>query len=41
MNVGHYGSARLWNNTLRWGVQVQQEKINDKIVEWSKLDRHC
>lgn len=26
MNVGHYGSARLWNNTLRWGVQVQQEK---------------
>ena len=38
MNVGHYGSARLWNNTLRWGVQVQQEKINDKIVEWEKRD---
>ena len=38
MNFGHYGSARLWNNTLRWGLQVQQERINDKIIEWEKRD---
>ena len=38
LNVGHYGSARIWNNTLRWGVQVQRERINDKIVEWEKRD---
>ena len=38
MNVGHYGSARLWNNNLKWGAQVQFERINDKIVEWEKRD---
>lgn len=38
MNIGHYGTARLWNNTLRWGLQVQQERINDKIIEWEKRD---
>ena len=38
MNVGHYGSARLWNNTLKWGAQVQFERINDRISEWEKRD---
>lgn len=38
MNVGHYGSSRLKNNTLRWGVTAQFEKINDQISEWEKRD---
>ncbi len=38
MNVGHYGMARLLNNTLKWGATVQTEKINDKISEWEKRD---
>lgn len=38
MNVGHYGSARILNNTLRWGATVQVEKINDRISEWEKRD---
>lgn len=38
MNVGHYGNMRLNNNTLRWGVTAQLEKINDQISEWEKRD---
>ena len=38
MNVGHYGVARIKNNTLKWGATVQLEKINDKISEWEKRD---
>ncbi len=38
MNVGHYGSARLDNHTLKWGATVQMERINDKISEWEKRD---
>lgn len=38
MNIGHYGSSRLKNNTLRWGATLQMEKINDKINEWEKRD---
>ena len=36
--VGHYGVARIKNNTLKWGATVQLEKINDKISEWEKRD---
>ena len=38
MNIGHYGSARILNNTFRWGATVQVEKINDRISEWEKRD---
>lgn len=38
MNVGHYGSARIKNNTLKWGATVQMEKIKDRISEWEKRD---
>lgn len=38
MNIGHYGSSRLKSNTLKWGITVQMEKINDKINEWEKRD---
>lgn len=38
MNVGHYGIANLLNNTLKWGVTAQWERINDKISEWEKRD---
>ena len=38
VNVGHYGMARLLNNTLRWGATVQMERIYDRISEWEKRD---
>lgn len=38
MNVGHYGSSRIKNNTIKWGATVQMEKINDRISEWEKRD---
>ena len=38
MNVGHYGSSKIKNNTLKWGATVQMEKINDRISEWQKRD---
>ena len=38
MNVGHYGSSKIKNNTLKWGTTVQMEKINDRISEWEKRD---
>ena len=38
MNVGHYGSTRLKNNTLKWGATVQMEQIKDRISEWEKRD---
>lgn len=38
MNVGHYGSTRMKNNTIKWGTTVQMEKINDRISEWEKRD---
>jgi len=38
MNVGHYGWTRIANNTVRWGLMVQRERINDKISEWERRD---
>ncbi len=38
VNVGHYGSTRMWQHTLKWGVQAQLEKITDRISEWEKRD---
>lgn len=38
MNVGHYGTTRIQQHTLRWGVQTQMEKIADRISEWEKRD---
>lgn len=38
MNVGHYGSSKIRNNTIQWGATVQMEKINDRISEWEKRD---
>ncbi len=38
MNVGHYGSSKIKNNTLKGGATVQMEKINDRISEWEKRD---
>lgn len=37
-NIGHYGSARKDNHTIKWGAQVQMEKITDRISEWEKRD---
>lgn len=37
-NINHYGSARLKNHTIQWGLTYQQEKIEDKISEWEKRD---
>jgi hypothetical protein len=38
INISHYGQTRYNNNTVRWGLSVQQEKIHDKISEWEKRD---
>ena len=38
VNVGHYGSTRMRQHTLKWGVQAQLEKITDRISEWEKRD---
>lgn len=38
INVGHYGITRIKNNTLKWGAQIQVERVNDKINEWEKRD---
>jgi hypothetical protein len=38
INVGHYGSARIKSNTLKWGATVQFENISDRISEWDKRD---
>lgn len=38
MNISHYGQTRFNNNTIRWGLSLQQEKIHDKISEWEKRD---
>ncbi len=38
LNIGHYGSWRLTNNTIKWGITLLGEKINDKISEWEKRD---
>ena len=38
MNVGHFGSSRIKNNTLKWGATLQREKILDRINEWEKRD---
>lgn len=38
MNIAHNGSARFGVNSLQWGLQLQREKIEDKISEWEKRD---
>ncbi|MDR0431575.1 MAG: TonB-dependent receptor [Tannerellaceae bacterium] len=38
MNIGHYGSARIKSNTVKWGATVQFENITDRISEWEKRD---
>ncbi|MDR1161117.1 MAG: TonB-dependent receptor [Tannerellaceae bacterium] len=38
MNIGHYGSARIKSNTVKWGATIQLENISDRISEWDKRD---
>lgn len=37
-NIRHNGSFKLGKHALKWGMTLQQEKINDKIKEWSVRD---
>jgi len=37
-NVNHYGSVRITNNTIKWGLTFQSEKIQDHISEWERRD---
>ncbi len=37
-NVSHSGLIFLKNNTLGWGLSVQQENIIDNIKEWHRTD---
>ena len=34
----HMGTLIRDNNTLRWGIKWQQERIRDKISEWEMID---
>ena len=36
--IRHNGSFRFGKHALKWGMSLQQEKINDKIKEWSVRD---
>ncbi len=38
INIGHRGSWKDGHNTLKWGVSVQQEKIDDQITEFQTRD---
>ncbi|QIK55582.1 TonB-dependent receptor plug domain-containing protein [Dysgonomonas sp. HDW5B] len=37
-NIRHLGSFKVGKHALKWGLTLQQEKINDKIKEWSVRD---
>lgn len=37
-NISHNGSFKFGKHALKWGMTLQQEKINDKIKEWSVRD---
>ena len=37
-NVGHSGEAKTANHYVRWGAQLQYEKITDVISEWEWRD---
>lgn len=37
-NIRHLGSFKVGKHVLKWGLTLQQEKINDKIKEWSVRD---
>lgn len=38
MNIGHFGSFKINKHLLRWGLNIQQEKIDDRIKEWEMRD---
>ena len=38
ITFGHYGESKLKNNTVKWGINLQLEKIKDRIGEWEKRD---
>jgi hypothetical protein len=37
-SFSHIGTFIRDQNTLKWGLSWQQERINDKISEWGKVD---
>lgn len=37
-SLQHRGTHNIKNTTLRWGVQYQNEQINDRMREWNVLD---
>ena len=38
INIGHSGTKRINNNTLKWGATLQLENIADRINEWERRD---
>ncbi len=38
VNISHVGSTRVAGNDIRWGLSLQQEKIDDRIREWERRD---
>ncbi len=37
-NIRHIGSFRFGKHAIKWGLTLQQEKINDKTREWTARD---
>lgn len=37
-SFSHLGTHERGNNTLKWGVKWQQERIHDRISEWEMID---
>ncbi|MBN3035249.1 MAG: TonB-dependent receptor [Bacteroidales bacterium] len=37
-NIGHRGSVESGHRFLQWGVNFQQEKIDDRMNEWAMID---
>jgi len=38
INIGHFGSFKLDKHLVRWGLNFQKEKIDDRIKEWEMRD---
>jgi hypothetical protein len=37
-SLSHLGTRSRGNNTLKWGIRWQQERIHDRLSEWEMID---
>lgn len=38
VSLTHLGEVKLTKNTMKWGLTLQKEKVDDRIEEWEMLD---